>query len=92
MWCQIVVGPQFQNFMSKCCIFTWRRALDFFYCYPKLSNFFFFSIFKGGTRIKINLFFSFFKSKNWRETPQTCSFLLNRSKTTLTIFGNTKKD
>ena len=24
--CQIVVGPQFQNFNDKCCLFTWRRA------------------------------------------------------------------
>ena len=41
MLCQIVVGPQFQNVMSECCIFTCRMALDNFDCYPKMSKHFF---------------------------------------------------
>ena len=27
MLCQIVVGPQFQNFMSLCCLFPWVQGL-----------------------------------------------------------------
>ena len=26
MLCQIVVGPQFQNFMSLCCLFPWSQG------------------------------------------------------------------
>ena len=35
MLCEMVVGPQFQNFMCLCCIFTGRRASENFECYPK---------------------------------------------------------
>ena len=38
MLCQIVVGPQFQNFMSLCSQFTCRRALENVDCYPKIST------------------------------------------------------
>ena len=26
--CQIVLGPQFQNFLLKCCFLTWRKASE----------------------------------------------------------------
>ena len=38
MLCHIVVGPQFQNFMSKCCLFTCRKASENVDCYPKMSK------------------------------------------------------
>ena len=33
----MVVGPQFQNFMSKGWIFTWLRGFANFEIYPKMS-------------------------------------------------------
>ena len=30
MLCQIVFGPQFQNFMSQCCLFPWSQGLSKF--------------------------------------------------------------
>ena len=30
MLCQIVIGPQFQNFTLKCCFLTWRMASEIF--------------------------------------------------------------
>ena len=32
--CQIVIGPQFQNFPLKCCFLTWLRASKKFDSYP----------------------------------------------------------
>ena len=54
MLCQIVVGPQFKNVMSECCLFTFHRASRRFWllrCYPKMSKHFcfLFYIFKGYT-------------------------------------------
>ena len=38
--CQIVMGPQFQNFTLKCCFLAWHRVSENFDCYPKIGNFF----------------------------------------------------
>ena len=38
MLCQMVVGPQFQNFMPQCCFFTCSMASENFKCYPKMSK------------------------------------------------------
>ena len=38
MLCQIVVGPQFQNFTLKCWFLVWRRALENFDRYPKMGK------------------------------------------------------
>ena len=38
MVCQIVVGPQLQDFTLKCCFLIWRRASENFdYC-PKMQG------------------------------------------------------
>ena len=74
MWCQIVVGPQFQNFMSKCCIFTWRRALDFFYCYPKLSNFFSFPFLKVVLESKLICSLASLNAKTGEKPPNHVVF------------------
>ena len=50
MLCQIFLGPQFQNVMSLCCLFTCDRASENFYYYPKMSKtIFLFNAFKGYT-------------------------------------------
>ena len=55
----MVVGPQFQNFMSLCWLFTWRRAFENFefYWYPKKSNTTFLNLlfFKVASETKIVL-------------------------------------
>ena len=38
MLCQKVVGPQFQNVMSLCCMFTCRRASENCECYPEMTT------------------------------------------------------
>ena len=41
MMYQIVKEPHFQNFTSKCCFLTWRRASENVDCYPKMGTHFF---------------------------------------------------
>ena len=61
MLCQIVTGPQFQNFTLKCCFLIWRRAAENADCYPKMGLFkkMFLEPAPGGS-----VLFDFFKAKN----------------------------
>ena len=38
MLCQIVIGPQFQNFSLKYYFLAGRREFEHFDCYPKMGN------------------------------------------------------
>ena len=82
MLCQIVTGPQFQNFTLKCCFFIWRRAAENVDCYPKMGLFkkMFLEPAPGGS-----VLFDFFKAKNV-EKLNFC-FACQRQKTSLPILG-----
>ena len=84
MLCQIVVGSQFQNFMSLCCLFACRRSSENVECYPKLSKvfYFYFYFLKVAPETK----FVLKHSKNGRETKKIM-FRFNRTKTVLPNFG-----
>ena len=97
MLCQIVVGPQFQNFISQCCLFPWSQGLRIFRLVPlnqqnKILTNFFQACDKGGT---YSLIYS--KAKNeekfkkylfWPSTDQNsfCPFSEERKKYKTKIF------
>ena len=63
--CQIIVGPQFPNFMSL--------NLG---CYPKMSTTICFIKILLRFHLKQNTFFSLFKSENWRDILKNITQLL----------------
>ena len=80
MLCQIVVGPQFQKFMSQCCLFPWPQKIWTVTLKSAIKKMFFKPA-TGG-----NGFFDFFKAKN-EERKKKNILTLYRSKKVLPIFG-----
>ena len=85
MLCQIVTGPQFQNFTLKCCFLAWRRTSENFDCYPKMAEILFYLTFliKGCTWSKM-CFIVCLKAKNERNS-KIFRFLLCPSQKRLKI-------
>ena len=86
MMYQIVKEPHFQNFTSKCCFLTWRRASENVDCYPKMGTHLFSKMSLEHALGKC--LFWFFKVKNEKKLNK--SFPLTTSKTILPT-QNSKK-
>ena len=87
MLCQIVVGPQFKNFLAQCCLFPWSQGLG----YPKISNNKklkrFSGLWQGGTYSLI-----FWKGKNEEILQKHIYFDLVQIKHSFAHFRKIKND
>ena len=82
---QTVIRPKIQNFTSKCCFLTWRRAqknltVTLKWAHTKFVQRFW-SLHQGGI-----VFFDFVKLKMERNSRKCC-FPLTRSKTVFPFWG-----
>ena len=86
MLCQIVIRPQFQNFIVKCCFLAWRRdsenlTVTLKWTYTKIFNTFLEPV------PEANVFFDFFFLTKNAENLKKNIFYLSKSKTILLILG-----
>ena len=91
MLCQMVIGPQCQNFTLKCCFLVWRRATENLDCYPKMGNFFHFYLTFLKVAPEAKCVLQFVSKKKWREAQKYLDFSFVQVKNHFAHFGGLNK-